>query len=196
MKKLLLLALTFISIGTFAQRQDKGLAIQGRFGIMEGQGQMNSFFGAFPKGKATSFSLGVGMPIGTKGFITEANIFFHDFTIPYKEIEKDLTRHFYGANLLAGWSYTDIQPLYLNLKAGGFAGFELVNNGNNHIEELGAKFPNDTKGFNYGVVISPEVEVILARKITATLTYSQYINLNSQWNKQQYSLELGLKYYF
>lgn len=187
MKKILVTMVMLISIGAYAQRQEGGLSLQARYGIMKGDGSVSSY--------ASSASLGFSKMIGIKGYMFEGNVIFHDFKVPYEQINQEFSRQFYGINVFGGWSYGDVKPFYFNLKLGGFGGYELVNNGNKKNDE-GLEFPMEVSTLSFGAVASPEVEVILSRQFTLSLAYSQYYNATSKWNKWQYSLELGVKYYF
>lgn len=184
---LMLFVLGYIGI-VKAQRQAGGWAVQGRYGIMGGKGEVSSY--------ASSFGVGLNKTIGNKGMLIEGNMIFHDFKIPYEELNRDFTRQFYGLNILTGWSYENFYPLYLNFKVGGFLGYEIVNKGNKFDDVNQVSIPINVNNFNYGIVVSPEIEVILTNFLTLGITFSQYWNVSSKWNKQQYSLEMGIKYYF
>lgn len=176
-----------------AQRQDGGWAVQGKFGIMEGKGQMNSFFGAFPEGQATSAQIGVNLLVGNKGLMAEANFFMNDYFVDTTNF--DLPYRLYGLNVLGGWSYEGFRKLYLNFKGGAFAGIERINNGNDRDSVTKGKYKNSVRGLTYGIVLNPELEIVLYKKLSLTISSSQYWHPSNKWTKFQHSGDIGLKYY-
>ena len=104
----------------------------------------------------------------------------------------------YGLNVIGGWSYENLQPVFINLKAGLIGGFEQVNNGNkttnwNNLE--GVPLQVNTDKFVYGAVISPEIELAIWRNLSGTVSFSQYWNLRSDVSEWKYSGNIGLKWY-
>lgn len=188
MRKIILVMVLLFSIGGYAQRKNDGWAIQGHYGIMKGEGQISKF--------ASTASLGVSHYPGSKGFLIEANLFVNDsyvdkdkFNLPYR---------LYGLNVIGGWSYENLQPVFINFKAGLIGGFEQVNNGNkttnwNNLE--GVPLQVDTDKFVYGAVISPEIELAIWRNLSVTVSFSQYWNLRSDVSEWKYSGNIGLKWY-
>jgi hypothetical protein len=188
MRKIILVMVLLFSIGGYAQRKNDGWSIQGHYGIMKGEGQISKF--------ASTASVGVSHYPGSKGFLIEANLFVNDsyvdkdkFNLPYR---------LYGLNVIGGWSYENLQPVFINLKAGLIGGFEQVNNGNkttnwNNLE--GVPLQVDTDKFVYGAVISPEIELAIWRNLSGTVSFSQYWNLRSDVSEWKYSGNIGLKWY-
>lgn len=194
MKKIVLFIFTIFLINSaYGQRQAGGWAIQGKFGLMEGRGQMNTFWGAFPEGQAVSTSIGVNTLIGNKGTMFEANLFMNDYFVDKDNF--NLPYRLYGLSALGGWSYEKVRKFYFNLKGGTFAGIERVNGGNDKEANTGATFANSVSNFVYGVLVMPEVEYSVYNKITLTVSYTQYWKPSSKWSRFSYGLELGVKYY-
>lgn len=188
MKKFLLFTLVFASFSIYAQRRSNGWALQARYGLMQGKGDI--------MGNAVETNLGTSITIGNKGVLAELNLFAQDFSFEHKELKKEIPYQLYGLNVMGGWSYEGIRKLYLNFKAGGFAGYSIVNKGDAKEDVYGTTFVNPVKGITYGVVGSPEVELVIFRKLTATASYTQYFYPNDKWIRWQYTVNAGLKLYF
>ncbi|GIJ95390.1 hypothetical protein CAPN002_26080 [Capnocytophaga stomatis] len=193
MKKVIFLILVVLGTTVHAQRKAGGWAIQARYGLMEGKGQMNSFFGAFPEGQATSGQVGVNLLIGNKGLMAEANLFMNDYFVDTTNF--NLPYRLYGLNALGGWSYEGFRKLYLNLKAGAFAGIERINDGNDRENITGGKYRNSVAGLTYGIILNPELEIVLYRKLSLTISSTQYWHPSNKWTRFQHSGDIGLKYY-
>lgn len=193
MKRIFILfALGIASFSLYGQRSDGVMAIQLHYGISEGRGQQNNFFGLFNEPKASMGGIGLSYTVGNKGFLVDANLFFQDYYVDKDKF--NLPYQLYGINLQGGWSYENLEFMYINLKAGGFIGIEKVNNG----EKTGAygiPLKNSVENFTYGVILTPEIEVKLYRNLFLTLQGNQYWNIGSKYANLKFSTELGLKYY-
>lgn len=192
-KSILVIAMILVNMSVYAQRKAGGLAIQGKFGLMEGKGLMNNFWGAFPEGQATNFSLGINRLQGNKGFMFETNLFVHDFYVDSNNL--NLPYRLIGLNLLGGWSYEKIHAIDFNFKAGVFAGNEKINNGKITENEYEIPLNNSVSNFTYGAILNPEIEFKIWSNLHGILSFSQYWYLGSKYANWKYSVELGLKWY-
>ena len=185
MKIKLLVGVLLLSIGSFAQRKNDGWAIQSHYGIMEGKGQMSNY--------ASTASIGVNFFPGSRGYLVESNLMIHDYFVDKDNL--NLPYKLYGLNVMGGWSYENLSPFFLNLKAGAFVGIERINNGKDRDNLYGILLPIDVTKFTYGAVISPEAEIVIWKRLTGLLCFSQYWNIKSEVSEWKYSVELGIKWY-
>lgn len=188
MKKVILLVLGLISGAIYAQRAEDAIAIHAKAGIMKGKGEI-------VKDLASSVNLGLQWFVGQQGFLVEGGFFMQDFLIDYKPIGKELPYRLYGLNVMGGWSLEDLNPLFFNVKAGGFAGYYLANNGNEKEDVYNTTLVNEVTGITYGAVTSLEAEVTIWKKLTGVASFSQYFYPNDKWIKWNYAVEAGLKWY-
>ena len=194
MKKIAFLILVVLGTTSYAQRKAGGWAVQARYGLMEGKGQMNSFWGAFPEGQATSGAIGANVLIGNKGLMAEGNFFMNDYFVDKDNF--NLPYRLYGLNILGGWSYEGFRKIYLNFKGGGFIGIENVNNGKQTENIYEILLPNSVDAFTYGMLIIPEVEIKIWNKLSGLVSFSQYWNIGSKYSHFKYDVNLGVKWYF
>lgn len=195
MKKIFFLLMLSSVICAYSQRQEGGIAFQGRFGIMDGKGTMNNFFGLSKENKASFASAGMSMLLGDEGLYSfDANLIAKDMTIIHDDINQRLPIRVYGLEALGGYSFEDFEPLFINLKGGGFVGYQVVNKGETKSALYGSQI-NNTKGIVYGAVISPELELIIWQNLGILVSFNQYYYINNKWLKFNYSVNLGLKYY-
>lgn len=185
--KILALLLVYTTV-TYAQRYENAFAIQAKYGIMKGEGQII-------KDIATASSLGGQLFIGQKGYFFESNLLFHDFSVDYKQVDKNISYQLYGLNLMGGWSFENLEPFYFNIKAGGFAGYYIVNKGIDKDETYGTTFVNPVKGITYGALTALEAEIVIWKKLAGVVSYSQYFYPNDGWIRWQYAIEAGFKWY-
>lgn len=192
MRKIIFIMVLLFSIGGYAQRRDGIMAIQLHYGISEGKGQMNKFFGLFNEPKASMGGVGLSYIAGNKGFLVDANLFFQDYYVDKEKL--NLPYQLYGINLQGGWSYEKLEFIYINLKAGGFIGLEKINNGEK-LGIYGIPLKNSVENFTYGMVFTPEIEIALYRNLFLIVQGNQYWNVGSKYANLKFSTELGLKYY-
>lgn len=191
MRKKMFFMLLYIVTGAiaFAQRSDNTIALHSKFGIMKGEGTI------IPS-VATTSELGILWFLGEKGYFVEGNLLMQDFSIDYKEISRAVPYKLYGVNLMVGWSYEDLNPFFFNFKAGGFAGYHIVNRGNEKDEVFHTTFVNSVENITYGIVASTETEIVIWKKLTGMFSYSQYYYPMDKWIRWQYALQGGLRWYF
>lgn len=175
------------SIGTFAQRKASGYALRTSAGIMKGKGEILKEIGS-------TASIGFSHIIGNTLFLVDADFVIKDFSTEYEN--QDLYNRFYGLKLQGGYSIEKLEPLYFNFKAGVFSGFEQVNKGKETENLYGIKLPHPVDNFVYGIAVTPEVEVVLYKKLNLIVNYSQYLGMKSKYAKWYYSVEAGIKYNF
>lgn len=192
-KSILVVMMILTSVSVNAQRKAGGLAIQGKFGLMEGRGQMNNFWGAFPEGQATSFSLGINRLQGNKGAMFETNVFVNDFYVD--EDNLNLPYRLIGLNILGGWSYEKMRFIDFNFKVGVFAGNEKINNGKITENEYQIPLKKSVSNFTYGAVFNPEMEFKIWANLHGILAFSQYYYIGSKYADWKYSVDLGVKWY-
>lgn len=187
MKKFLFLMSVLLSGAVLAQRSDDAIAIHGKAGIMKGEGQMIN--------TASTVNLGLQWFTGQKGFFLEGGFLLQDFLIEYEPIQKKLPYTMYGINAMGGWSYENLNPVFFNVKAGGFLGYYTYNKGDNKEEVYNSTLENDVKGLTYGATIEGEVEFVIWRKLTGIASFSQYFYPNDKWIRWNYALAIGAKWY-
>ena len=188
-KKFILWVFLSLPIIIFGQRYDNSVALQAKFGIMKGEGQI-------VKNLATTGQIGVQWFFGQKGYFLEGNAIMQDFSIDYEEIKATIPYRMYGVNIMTGWSYEELNPVFFNIKAGGFAGYYIVNKRVDKDSVYMTTFVNSVRGISYGVVASAETEIVIWRKLTGVVSFSQYYYPMDKWIRWQYALEGGLKWYF
>lgn len=183
MNKSLMLIAVMVASATTAQSR------------VDGQHSLSAEYG-YILGKDTSGSmvkLGYGRVIGDKGFLGKAELSYQSYKVKY--VEKQILPYTrYTLNVSAGYSYEGFHPLYLNAYLGGFAGYEIINSGNNRSPVYKAIIPAEMKGFTYGVVGSVEGEFMFSENFSATLGYSQQYDLKSKFSKTNGAILGGLKY--
>ena len=131
---------------------------------------------------------------GDKGFLGKAEAFYQDTKVGYTD-GQILPYQKYGLNVSAGYSYEGLYPVFLNAYVGAFGAYENVNDGNQKDPKYNAQIPAKVKGFVYGLAGSAEVEVVLARKLSLLVNYTQFYDLKSDFSKSNYAFFGGIKYY-
>ena len=187
-KRVFYLFALITTLSSYAQRVDDAIALQAKVGIMKGKGEMI-------KDIASSASFGVQYFAGHKGFLLEGNFLVQDFSVNHQYLEKELPYKMYGINLMGGWSFERLNPLFLGVKAGGFAGYYTANKGNEKEDVYGTTLKNDVKGLTYGAVASAEAEITIWRRMAGVVSFSQYFYPNDKWIKWNYAIEAGIKVY-
>lgn len=189
MKKVIFLMFLSLPVFVFGQRYDNSISVQAKFGIMKGEGQ-------YLKDLASTGQVGVQYFFGGKGYFLEANALMQDFTIDYEEIKQKIPYQLYGLNAMFGWSFEDFNPFFLNVKVGGFAGYYTANKGIDKEMMYNTTFVNEVRGVTYGGVASAEAEIVIWKKLTGVVSFSQYFYPMDKWIRWQYGLEAGFKWYF
>lgn len=184
-----LIAVLGFSFQAHAQRKAGGVALQAKYGIMKGEGEII-------KDYATTGSLGVQMYLGEKGYFFDTNLLFQDFYVDYEQANQKMPYQLYGLNVMGGWSFENLAPFYLNIKAGGFAGYYVANKGINKEDTYGTTFVNPVKGVTFGIVASAEAEIVIWNKLAGVVSFSQYYYPSDKWIRSQYAIEAGFKWYF
>lgn len=189
MKKVLVVLglFLFCIISSYGQRRAGGYALKTSVGIMRGKGEILQEIGS-------TASLGMSHIIGNSHFLVDVDFVLKDFSTEYQE--QNLYNRFYGMKLQGAYTIENLEPLYINFKVGGFAGFEQVNKGKLTENVYGIALPHPVDNFVYGVVASPEIEIILLRKLNFIVNYSQYFGISSKYTDLYYSVEAGIKYNF
>lgn len=195
MKKIFFLVAIVINTITYAQRNDNAITIQAKAGVMETLKWKGDGKGELIKDLPTTASLGVQWFIGQRGYFVEGNAIMQDFSINHTELNKAIPYQLYGLNIMGGWSFENLYPLYINLKAGGFGGYYTVNKGKKKEDVYGTTFTNPVEGIIYGVTGSAELEIIIWKQLAGVVSYAQYFYSNDKWIKWQYTAEVGLKWY-
>lgn len=189
-KTILLLSVMLAVISTaHAQRKSNGFAIKASAGLMKGVADEVILLKDF----GTTFSAGVSHNIRSSSYIIDADVIYQNFSTDYHG--QTLPNRFYGLKLQAGYSIEEVMyPLIVNFKLGGFVGHEQVNNGIGE-EKHGLPLPYPTSSMVYGAVLTPELEVVLYRKLCLLINASQYWNVGSKYAEWMYSFNAGLKVY-
>lgn len=193
---ILLLILSVLGGILYAQRADNAIALHAKFGTMETFKWKGEGKGQILKDLPSMASLGGQWFIGQKGYFFEGNFIMQDFSIDYEEINKVLPYRLYGINAMGGWSLEDLNPFYLNIKAGGFAGYYIVNNAEKKEEVYNTTFSNPVEGITYGAMGEVEAEMVIYKKLSGVFSYSQYYYPLDKWIRWQYATQVGLKWYF
>lgn len=190
MKKQILVWVTFFCIIiASAQRNENTIAVQAKYGITK------STDGTVQGSIATS--LGVQIFKGKKGFFFEANTIYQNFRFRYyNQIEDKIPYQIYGLNAMAGYSYENLEYLFVNLKLGGFAGYYIANHGYEREQTYQTVLPNPVKGITYGAVGVAELEKVFWKNLAGVVSYSQYYYPKDKWIRWQYAIEIGVKWYF
>ncbi|MFJ1366988.1 hypothetical protein ACILDU_11185 [Capnocytophaga canimorsus] len=179
MKRMFFLILAVLGTTVQAQRQAGGWAVQAQGGIMS---------------KGFTGTLGTSYTIGQRGFLTEAQMFYQKFDIDY--VTQPIPYELYALELKGGYSYEKLHPLYIQLKLGAFGGLQNVNGGNREEQVYHSQLPYDVDGFTFGLLVNPELELVLLPKLSLLFAFTQYKNLASDYSKANFSATAGLKYYF
>lgn len=184
--KLFLIPLLLLGILVNAQgrRKDQS-AVHAQYGYMLAK---DSIAGGF-MAKA-----GYSKIFGDKGFLGKAEGFYQDYKVGYLDNQL-LPYQKYGVNIQAGYSYEGLVPVFLNIWAGGYGAYEIVNKGMQNDPRYNAPIPAEIKGFTYGVTGSAEIELIVVRKLSIVADYTQYYDLKSKFSKSNYAFFGGIKYY-
>ena len=185
--KRILLFFVLLTSTIYAQRADDAIAIHAKAGIMKGKGEL-------VKDVAGSANLGLQWFAGQNGFLIEGGALLQDFLIKHKEVDIDIPYTLYGGNVLVGWSFEDLNPLFLQAKLGGFAGYYIANKGEEKEAVYGTNLP-DVKGFTYGALASAEAEVVIWNRLSGVASFAQYFYPNDKWIRWNYAIEAGLKFY-
>ena len=145
--------------------------------------------------------------ITPKKIVLDFNVFRSNYRVNTSSISlegklRGLAYELSGINAMVGWTFEKLYPLSINLKAGVFGAYEKINEGRDKVNLLvnnlvvkDVDLPFKTKGYTFGFLASPELEVVLWKKISAIASYTQYYNPISkvfEWNN---SFEIGLKMY-
>lgn len=185
MKKVLFLFLVLIAFSLNAQgRRDKQSSIHAEYGY------------TFPKDSAKAgfmAKVGYGRVFGNKGILGKAELFYQNYEVGYLD-QQILPYNKFGLNVNAGYSLEALYPVLINVYAGGFAGYETVNDGNDKDPKYNATIPYKIKGFTYGVSGSVEMEIFLIRNLSLLVDYTQFYDLKSKFSKSNYGVFGGLKY--
>jgi len=195
MKQIFFLVAIVISSITYAQRNDNAITIQAKAGVMEVLKWKGDGKGELIKDLPTTASLGTQWFIGQRGYFVEGNAIMQDFSINHTELNKAIPYQLYGLNIMGGWSFENLHPLYINLKAGGFGGYYTVNKGKRKEDVYGTTFTNPVEGISYGAIASAELEIVIWKRLSGVLSYGQYFYVNDKWIRWQYTAEVGLKWY-
>lgn len=137
---------------------------------------------------------GYSRVMGEKGFLGKAEGFYQDYKVSYLD-NQVLPYQKYGLSVQAGYSYEGLAPVFLNAWFGGYAAYEKANDGNQKDPRYNAVIPTKVTGITYGITGSAEVEIVLFRKMSLLLDYTQYYDLKSKFSKSNYGIFGGLKYY-
>ncbi len=132
--------------------------------------------------------------MGDKGFLGKVEGFYQDYKVSYLD-NQILPYQKYGLNVQAGYSYEGLAPIFLNVWLGGYGAYEKANDGNQRDPLYNAEIPAKVSGITYGITGSAEVEIVLFRKMSLLLDYTQYYDLKSKFSKSNYGFFGGLKYY-
>lgn len=184
MRKILIYAMVCFGIVANAQGRREGQnSIQGQYGYMPNKGDL---------GGGTVLKLEYGRVIGEKGILGRSGVFYQDYKVAYNR--QLLPYQKYGVNVMAGYSYEGLYPVFLNAYIGGYAGYEIANKGVKK-DTYGALIPTNVNNFTFGIVGTAEMEVILWERIGAVIDYTQYYDLKSKFSKSSYGINAGLKIY-
>lgn len=137
---------------------------------------------------------GYARVFGNKGFMGKAEGFYQDFEVGYLN-NQVLPYKKYGVNINAGYSYEGFYPVMINAWAGGFGGYQEVNNGDKTAPLTKETIQEDVKGFVYGLSGSLEGEIFLTRKLSLLASYKQFYDLKSKFSKSNYGFFGGLRFY-
>ena len=138
--------------------------------------------------------VGYGRVFGDKGVLGKVEGFYQDYKVNYLD-GQILPYEKYGLNVSAGYSYEGLAPVYLNVYGGVFGAYEMANGGNSKDPLYNAEIPTKVKGFVYGLSGSAEVEVVVVRKLSFVVDYTQFYDLKSKFSKSNFAFFGGLKYY-
>ena len=187
-KRVFYLFALIATLSGYAQRADNAIALQAKAGIMEGKGEII-------KDIASTASFGVQYFAGHRGFLIEGNAFMQDFSINHQDLGKTLPYSLYGINLMGGWSFERLNPLFLGIKLGGFAGYYTVNKGDEREDVYNTVLENDVKGITYGALASAEVEIAIWKRLSGVVSFSQYFYPKDKWIRWNYGAKAGFKVY-
>lgn len=137
---------------------------------------------------------GYSRVMGEKGFLGKAEGFYQDYKVSYLD-NQILPYNNYGISVLAGYSYEGLSPVFINAYLGGFGGYETINNGNKRDPKYNTDIPERLKGFTYGITGSAELEIMIIRKFSFVVDYTQFYDLKSKFSKSNFAFFGGLKYY-
>lgn len=183
-----LITLSLIATGIIATAQGRRAeqsAVHLEYGYILDKGDLKGGFMA--KG-------GYSKVMGDKGFLGKAEGFYQNYDVTYLD-NQILPYQKYGVNVNAGYSVEALAPLYINAWLGGFAGYEMVNDGNTKDPKYSAEIPTEVKGFVYGISGSGELEYAFARKFSLLANYTQFYDLKSKFSKSNFGVFAGIKYY-
>lgn len=146
--------------------------------------------------KEASFMAKVGYMrvIGDKGFLGKVEGFYQRSKVLYTG-NQYLPYEKYGLNVSAGYSYEGLYPVLLNAYVGVYGAYEKANEGNEKDPLYNAKIPAKVKGFVYGFSGSAEVEVVLVRRLSLLVNYTQLYDIKSEFSKSNYAFFGGVRYY-
>ncbi|PWN62406.1 hypothetical protein C1631_022845 [Chryseobacterium phosphatilyticum] len=185
--KLIIVFLLFISIALNAQgRRKNESSIHAEYGYMNSSDSLK-------KGGYMA-KIGYMRVIGDKGFLGKAEGFYQDYKVNYIDGQV-LPYKRYGLNVSAGYSYEGLYPVFLNGWFGAYGAYETANDGNTKDPRYNAEIPTNVKGFVYGLSGSAEAEIVLVRKLSLLVNYTQYYDLKSKFSKSNYAFFGGIRYY-
>lgn len=185
MKKVLFLFLVLVAFSLNAQgRRDKQSSIHAEYGYTFAKDSAKAGFMA---------KVGYGRVFGNKGLLGKAEVFYQNYEVSYLD-NQILPYNKFGLNINAGYSLEALYPVLINVYAGGFAGYETVNDGKDRDIKYNALIPYKVKGFTYGISGSVEAEIFLVRNLSLLLDYTQFYDLKSKFSKSNYGVFGGLKY--
>lgn len=186
MKKHLLLLLVLFALMLNAQgRRDKQSAIHAQYGYVMDKDSLTGGFMA---------KAGYSRVMGDKGFLGKVEGFYQDYKVTYLD-NQILPYQKYGLSVSAGYSYEGLSPVFINGWLGAYGAFEKANDGNQNDPKFNAAIPAKVSGITYGLTGSAEVEVMLTRKLSFLVDYTQFYDLKSKFSKSNYAFFGGLKYY-
>ncbi|MBD3906760.1 MULTISPECIES: hypothetical protein [Chryseobacterium] len=185
--KLLIIFMLFLSIILNAQgRRSNQSGIHAEYGYIATSDTIK-------KGSFMAIA-GYNHVFGDKGLLGKVEAFYQDTKVGYTD-NQILPYQKYGLNVSAGYSYEGLYPVFLNAYFGAFGAYENVNDGNQKDPKFNAQIPTKVKGFVYGLSGSAEIELVLVRRLSFLVNYTQFYDLKSEFSKSNYAFFGGLKYY-
>jgi len=191
MKKTFFFIAILIASAAFSQgRRDGQSGIHAQYGILPSMSNT----------KETAFMANLGYlkvfsGNNDKGWLGKAEAFYGKYEVDYRNNQR-LDYERYGVNVQAGWTYEGLRPVYFNLFAGAFAGYEKVNKGSETFQYDNSLISKKVKGFTYGLTGSAEVEyAVIQTKLSLIANYTQFVDLKSDFSKGVPVIFAGIRYY-